>query len=325
MLLVGDKSMNTSPDIYSSPANHNLSSVLSQIQDNGPAYAESAKPRNLRGFISKEHDSRAESAMSQQDNAQYTDDKLSLSSSNGNHQQKLAERSTKQGNSKKEISPGIWLQLLLLLISAALLASTLFKLDAQTNNFKDSLSTFDEKIQQSVNFQKKHSSDGATKINSALQALQKELQLIKTDYSALDRKYVALVKNNVTATAKDDSSTNDDTSIFKYEILSLKSELQAVKNKLKITGNSHISTKGKKTDNNLTVALASLKNKTKAEKIVQQLYDEGLFPTIKQAVVKGERVYRLSVSGFINRDEAESFIRKAGKKYGMKGSRIRRS
>jgi cell division septation protein DedD len=323
MPLIGDKLMNTSPDNYSSPANHNLSSVLSQIQDNGPAYAESANQGNLRSFISKTKTKRATAAPQQQDDEQYPDDKLSLSSNN--LQQESPAHSTNPRITKKAISHGIWLQLLLLLISAALLASTLFRLDAQTNNVEDSLSSFDDKIQESVDFQKQHSTDGATKINAALQALQKEFQLIKTDYSALDKKYVALVKNKTAATTRSKSATNDDASIIKYEILSLKSELQAVKNKLNISGNAHGSTTDRSPDNSLTVALASLTNKTKADKIVQQLYAEGLFPTIKQAIVKGERVYRLSVSGFIDRDEAEAFIRKAGKRYGMKDSRIRRS
>jgi len=161
-----------------------------------------------------------------------------------------------------------------------------------------------------------------TKISEKLQSLQNELQTIKTDYLVLDKKYVSLVQNKTTETINETASIKDDVSVFKYEILSLKSELQAVKNKLKINKSLPVQAA---TDSGLTVMLASLTNKVRAEKIVQQLYAEGLKPSLKPAIVKGEKVYRLSVSGFYNRDEAELFIRKADKKYGMKNSRIRKS
>lgn len=321
--LVGDKLMNTSTDNYNTTANHNLSSLLSQIQDNGPAHSAPTGQKKARGFVAKENIRSGTTGIQQQIDEQYTNDKVSISSHKPQQQPPFLQSNADK--TKKEISPGIWLQLLLLLISAALLASTLFRLDAQTNNFEDSLSVVDEKIQQSVNFQKQHSSPGASKISATLQAVQKELQLIKTDYSALDKKYVELSQNNTAVDVQQGASAQDDISIFKYEILSLKSELQAVKNKLKITNIDKGSDTEKTASNGLTITLASLTNKNKAEQIVQQLYAEGLLPTIKQAVVNGERVYRLSVSGFYDRNEAESFIRKADKKYGMKDSRIRKS
>lgn len=315
--------MNASANNYNTTANHNLSSVLSQIQDNGPAYSKSAKQTNLRDLMAKEDSRHNTTGIQQQIDEQYTDDKVSLSSSK--LQQQPQYQQSNSDNPKKEISPGVWLQLLLLLISVALLTSTLFKLDAQENTFNDSLSVFDKKINESVDVQKGNASTDTTKLHTALQNLQKELQLIKTDYSSLDKKYVALAKNKAATDIQKTPSETDEISVFKYEILSLKSELQAVKNKLKTPGEGKDITVKETAGNGLIVNLASLRNKDKAEKIVQQLYAEGLLPTIKQAIVKGEHVYRLSVSGFYNRGEAESFIRKANKKYGMKDSRIRKS
>ena len=71
--------------------------------------------------------------------------------------------------------------------------------------------------------------------------------------------------------------------------------------------------------------LASLTNKFKAEKIIEQLRSVGLSPTLQEANIRGKHVYRLSVEGFASRAEAESFIRKASDKYDMKGGWVRRS
>ncbi len=315
--------MNTSANNYNAIANHNLSSVLSQIQDNGPAYADSSRELH-RNQVSQKSMNR-DTATNKPSADELCDDTVSLSSGSEARAQNPAANLS---SAKKEITPGVWLQLLLLLISAALLASTLFRLDAQTNTIENSLSVYDEKIdekvQESVELQRENSTDGTTGIKAALQSLQKELQLIKTDYSALDKKYVEMAQNKAIV-KKRNTVAQDDASTFKYKILSLKSELQTVKNKLKLSGAVKGSLAKTPASSGLTVALASLTNKDRAEKIVQQLYAEGLQPSIKQAIVNGARVYRLSVSGFYNRDEAESFIRKADKKYGMKDSRIRKS
>ncbi len=316
--------MNMTANNYNSIANHHLSSVLSQIQDNGPAQTNSGRQK-YRDQVPQETKSR-NTASARQNGDELYDDTVSISSGSG--EGKTQYQAESLSSSKKEISPGVWLQLLLLLISAALLASTLFRLDAQTNTIENSLSvydeTIDEKIQESVDLQRGNSTDGTSKIKAALQSLQKELQLIKTDYSTLDKKYVEMAQNKASLETQN-MTAQEDVSTFKYEILSLKSELQTVKDKLNLTGTEKRFAAETPVNNGLTVALASLTNKNRAEKIVQQLYAEGLVPSIKQAIVNGKRVYRLSVSGFYNMDEAESFIRKADKKYGMKDSRIRKS
>lgn len=306
--------MNTTAENYNAIANHNLSSVLSQIQDNGPAYAESMVRQNTRSTPPQSR------ASNKADNDLYGDDTISLSSTGP--QEKQQYNSTSAVTAKKEISPGVWLQLLLLLISAALLASTLFKLDTQSKDIENSLTVYDEnineKIQESVDQLIIKSSSGSTEIQTTLQSLQDELKLIKTDYSTLDKKYVALAESTAAENGKLTAS-------LQKEILSLKTELQAVNNTLETAGRKNIAMAKTAINNGLTVNLASLRNKSKAEKIIQQLYAEGLVPNITPAMVRGERVYRLSVSGFVNREEAESFIRKVDKKYGMKGSRIRKS
>jgi len=70
--------MNITANNYNSIANHNLSSVLSQIQDNGPAYADSSKDlyRNQASQKSMNHDT----ATSKPSTDELCEDTVSLSS-----------------------------------------------------------------------------------------------------------------------------------------------------------------------------------------------------------------------------------------------------
>jgi SPOR domain len=301
-------SMTTSFNNFNSSVNRNLSSLLSQIQDDGPAYADAMKQSNP-------------------DNVATNNNAKTDAAYVGAHKQQDA--AVKPAISKKEISPGVWLQLLLLLISAALLVSTLFRLDAQTSDLEKSLSDYDEQIQESIDFQNEQVPAGTTKIKKTLQALQKDLKLIKTDYSALDKKYVEMAAN--TAVPQTVQATQaaalvqDNIRLYEDEISALKSELKTVRNELSTINQGDYSIKQMVANNGLIVSLASFTSKYNAEKIAKQLHADGLVPAIKQAVVRGERVYRLSVSGFLNRNEAETFIRKAGTEYGMTDGRIRKS
>lgn len=316
---IGDRSVNTSPNYDNSPANRNLSSVLSQIQDDGPAYGDLRQRSNSGNCITEENEKSGVASGEPQAGGSY-DDVLSVSSSG---LQKEQDRATNSDSSKKKTSPGILLQLLLLIVTA-LLAMTIFRFDVRTDNLEKMLNIFDEKIQGSMVFQSEYVSTDITETNEALRSLQDELQLIKNDYSALDKKYVTMTDESKPET-KGVASIQDNVSVMKYEILSLKSELQAVKNKLKMSKKDKRSTAAVISGSGLTVSLASLTNKDKVEKIAEQLNADGWLPSIKQAVVKGERVYRLSVSGFSDRKEAELFIVKAGKKYGMKDGLIRKT
>ena len=109
------------------------------------------------------------------------------------------------------------------------------------------------------------------------------------------------------------------------EILLLKEELATLKNKQN-TFKENTGPATKTTDNNtLTVNLASLTNKVKAEELVKKLSTTGLIPSIENAVVNDQRVYRISVSGFADLAAARLFIRTADKQYGMKDSWLRKS
>ncbi len=57
--------------------------------------------------------------------------------------------------------------------------------------------------------------------------------------------------------------------------------------------------------------------------MLKKLDVAGLSPSLEKAVVRGKPVYRISVSGFTDLDEAKLFVQNAADKYGVKGSKIR--
>ena len=305
-----DRSVNISP-------NRNLSSLLSQIQDDGPAYAGNGSVKRDKFFNRKKTNNSA--STSQQLTGLNSNVALSVPS-NGLQQDRRANTAIV----KTKSNASTWLLFLLMLCVAVSSAFTLLKLDLRTSELEESLNLYDASLQDSTvsQTQSENLSFSITNTSDTLQSIQQELQLIKTDYEALDEKYTKSIENRVSPQVNE--SVSDTVGELKYEILALKSELQTVKNKLVITGEDENLIDTAVVSSGLIVNLASLTNKNKVEEIVEQLQQAGLSPLIQQAVVKGIHVYRLSVSGFLNRDEAESFIRKAGEEYGMKDGWIRK-
>lgn len=86
-----------------------------------------------------------------------------------------------------------------------------------------------------------------------------------------------------------------------------------------------VEVKSKKSKSSLMVNLVSLSNKSKANEIIKRLETSGLSPQLEEAVVNDKQVYRISVTGFTDRDEAMLFIQSAADKFGVKGSRIRKN
>lgn len=76
------------------------------------------------------------------------------------------------------------------------------------------------------------------------------------------------------------------------------------------------------TKSTLTVKLVSLSNKLKANEIFNGLDTTEVSTQLEEALVNGNHVYRISVTGFKDRDKATLFIQNAANKYGIKGSRI---
>ena len=352
------RSENTLYNDYVPSANHNLSSVLSQIKDDGPAYSNSVKRGNLINQRKNNKNGYDKVSLSQQGRALKNDD-IKPAPSKKLKQDRLANAAKSGVNSKNRV----WPQWLLILFITTVAALSLFRLDLRTNEMEQSLNLYGARLKHGIDSNSDDLSPELTTINKTLQSVKKELQYIKTDYSALDKKLAASITNKFSPFIDDEVLTKDNLDVLKSEILTLKNELQTVNNKLvainkdiktditknngpanKVPANiaitaAAITTTGITTTGIVTtgitttgitttgwvVNLASLTDKIRAEKVVSQLYEAGLFPLIQEVMVNGKRVYRLSVDGFVNRNEAELFAHQAGMKFGMKGGWIRKS
>lgn len=314
----GDKTVNISSSSYASSANHNLSSLLSQIQDDRPAYAGTAKRDSFFGRTNNV------------DVNHITPQETELQGSNvipdsGDETGQVA--GSNMSISTKKVDIGIWFLILLMLSVAVLSVAMLIRLESRTSGIEESLNSYDASLQDSMETMT-HNEELSQRIrntSATLQSIQDDLQKIKKGYEALDGKYTESMANSDISQQGSMDVIKDSVGDLKQEIMALKSELQEVRNKsIAIAGDDKTAV-DTVADNGLTVHLASLTNKDKAEQVVEQLNEENLYPFIQTVVVKGKQMYRLSVSGFINREQAEAFVREAGVKYGMKDGWIRKS
>ena len=314
--------VNISSRDYGSPDNSNLSSVLSQIQDDGPAYGKSVKQ---------------EQRYSQAANTDYRNDAAPVEQSNdvfNSHagaEQQPSPFSTNELHLGKTSNRSIWLQLTMTLVITVTAGLIMVELDARTSNLEQALNVYDIDLQESITAQGDDLLPEIKKINGALKSVQQDLQIVQTDYSGLGKRYEEAIENNLSTKAGEVVSIKNNVRVLENEILVLTEELEIVKSKLiatkentrlnnKTTASSTISS-----STGLIVNLASLSNAEKAESLVKKLYAAGLSPSIQNTVVKDKRVYRVSVSGFSDEKEAKLFIQNAEKQYGMKDGWIRKS
>jgi hypothetical protein len=316
----------------STPApNRNLSSVLSQIQDDGPAY-------NGPAYNSSSYTGSAKrgAAVGRKTNNKSDSDSIGQQgkvNNNAIHRYSSAELLQQAMMATDETDLNAknrsWPQWLLMLSVSAVTALSLFMLYTKTIDMEATLNLYDARINGDMGANANEQSPNIMTINETLQSVQQELQFIKTDYSASDARYLATITDKISPQIDEAVSIKDNVNALKDEMLILRSELQAVSNKFKAKSkdNNKGNRAGNKTvaSNGWVINLASLSNKIMAEKSVKQLVAAGLSPSIQEAVVNGQHVYRLSVGGFTNRNEAELFVREAGNKYGMKNGWIRKS
>ena len=303
--------------------NQNISSVLSQIQDDGPAYAGAKNRDNLVSFQSE---SRRAAVTGDAQKKEKHDDDVPHSSKEPASDEKTetglkGERGDSMSSRPTE-KKGRGIKFLLVLFIIIGMTFFLYELDVRTNKLEMMLSEYDIDMQDTVDTY----SDIPPKIvqmNETLKSVKNEIELIKSN--KIER---VLPDKKV----PEENTVTDDRTIdtLKKEIVKLKSELILANDKL-----------GQKVDVSTTdsvvekiipekkvvswkVNLASLSNKNKAEEIVNRLKTDGFSASIKEARVKGKRVYRLSVDGFSELEQAELFILIADEEYGLKGGWVRK-
>lgn len=319
----GDQTVNISSGNYTSGANQNLSNLLSQIQDDGPAYTESIKRESLfnRTRAYEEQSSQQASAPVSNTSMPNAAD-VPLPETRNVHVRAAGKpgAATGQGTVK-------WILFSVLTGVVIVSGGLLYKLDLRTSELEASLDSSGVSVQGSV-ISREQSEELLASLQSTsetLRSIQTDLQNIKTEYKVLDEKVTVSMANEGESQNNGLMSIRDSVGELKREILALKTDLQTVKSELLESNAAAKSAGNTVTHSGLTVHLASLTNKNKAEEVVDRLHKADLNPFIQTVVVKGKQVYRLSVSGFSTRNEAEAFIDEAGQKYGMKGGWIRES
>lgn len=308
--------VNISSNAYSSLDNSNLSNVLNEIQDDGPAYAESKE----HVAISKDTKKTTESK----------DNKLNDQSNNLTEELLATYKKTSVVKPKVH---AVLLQLLLTLLITVVGVATLYKLDLRTSDLESAITTIDEMQNNDVVI-----NTGITpeinKIDSKLISFKKDIDLIETNYSDSFKENKEVIekmfeeKNNEITLIKNSSFD------LERKILALTSEIELLKNKFK--DNSASNNKAKLSTekvsvirstaplNGLSVMLASLSNKKMVNTITSKLNTAGLLPAVETVVINNKNIHRISVSGFADKEEALLFIRNAKNAYGTSGSKLKK-
>lgn len=337
--------VNLSSSDYMSRDNGHLNSVLSQIQDDGPAYDGASRRGKLFSRATnskrKEH---ADLANKQDDNSH-----IDVAQKNGSYSNEAgrAEASptnegltgasltnaglTKAGSTKASVTKAsnnsAWFQVLLILLITVITALTLFNINLRTSDLEHALNIHDADLQDGSVSVGNGLLPEINKIKAVLKSVQQRMQLIKTYHSVLNEKYKATIEGNITMQTGKGVSIKDNVNDLESEILALKEELYTVKGRLEIKAASENIKPVRKVavPHGVTVNLASFTNETNAEALVKEITATGLLPEIEKATVRDMQVFRISVSGFSDVAEAELFIRNAGEQYGLKDGRIRKS
>jgi cell division septation protein DedD len=320
------------PNKVTSSNNYNLSSVLSRIQDNGPAHDEKIKREGATEYTAEHNNTDGDFQ-----DSELAEDALHLTSN------KLFN-----GESVKFINRG---QLLLLFVfSAVVIGVAMYTLDSQVKssieqsmqNINDNYSAInhnhEDKIGNRALVKLKGSSPVVTNdivlitnsfsvLTNEIRSLRKELESVKGSIALND----ANVEKSIIATTESKKNKPKNVLPFKKVVTKTKEASRARKGNVKgvsikkVNDSVTIDAVDKKSKSVLAVSVASLSNEDKANKIIKRLDAAGLSPLLEEVVVKGKQLYRISVSGFTDLDEAKLFIKNASDKYGVKGSRIRKN
>lgn len=313
--------------------NRNISSVLSQIQDDGPARIGSNVNSHADQYQQTEATSASTAASEKSDNLinlrSQTDAQLSDKKTNGmfNNETKAPYLSSALSIDKKKAA---WLQILFITFFIVFIMFYLFRIDVRTNQLEISLSALDEEVLDTVDSYSSELSPKFRSLKKTLKEVRQDIELIKSS-TVLEVKPDAMVALEATQQSSKINTMAD-------EILALKSDLKTATEKLNEINaskkdnahsavNKQPTTKTKATviTTGWVANLASFTSENKANKALEPLLAAGLSPLIQRVNVNGKRIYRLIVDGFVSIDEANSFVHRAEYEFGLSGGWIRKT
>ena len=316
--------------------NKNISSVLSQIQDEGPAYSDSQRQDNLINLRSDKSNKTPDRQNNEAFNNEVKQPGLAATLRSNSMQNRDRDTYDKATVAGLNINKTTWIQLSLILFIALAIALFLFRLDARTDQLEVSLNSYGDDVLDSIDSYSSELSPGFRSIKKTLTEVKQELEHIKANSVSKLK-----LESPIVSEQSEQPSISDNIGIMDDEILALKNELKITQDKLKalntdktMAGNPGVNRKVAVANGSDTTAisttgwvvnLASFTNIDKAEKALEPLYAAGLSPLIQQANVNGKRIYRLIIDGFASQADAKLFVRRADDEFGLQGGWIRKS
>ena len=316
--------------------NKNISSVLSQIQDEGPAYSDSQRQDNLINLRSDKSNKTPDRQNNEAFNNEVKQPGLAATLRSNSMQNRDRDTYDKATVAGLNINKTTWIQLSLILFIALAIALFLFRLDARTDQLEVSLNSYGDDVLDSIDSYSSELSPGFRSIKKTLTEVKQELEHIKANSVSKSK-----LESPIVSEQSEQPSISDNIGIMDDEILALKNELKITQDKLKalntdktMAGNPGVNRKVAVANGSDTTAisttgwvvnLASFTNIDKTEKALEPLYAAGLSPLIQQANVNGKRIYRLIIDGFASQADAKLFVRRADDEFGLQGGWIRKS
>jgi len=306
--------MNTQARNYSDIAtesldvsNKNISSVLSQIKDDGPANSESKEREDSVKLNMKNKQAPAQAASDVLPEKDLYSGEPLLGPANYNTGEK----------EKKTL-----FQYIAILFFTVCVMFFMYHLDDRANKLEALLSDYEEGIQDSIESYNQES-PAIIQLNEDLVSIKNELKLIdtetvsatpeieKTDHAAIQDVIVSSLEDEIQVLKMQLDKANNDLKIQLGKNESVTVEQDGLKSE-------------KQPETSWKVNLVALSNKTRADEIVNQLRAGGQKPFIDQVTINGQLIYRLSVGGFAEFEQAELFVIIAEEEYGMKGGWIKK-
>jgi cell division protein FtsN len=352
---------NSATSAYDSPANRNISSLISQIRDDGPADASNTRPKSSARHAanpgSPEH----------VNNVDMLDDDVvdirSMPKNSAVESNDLLELELKMAQSAQQTrsSTGLHFVLIVLITVTALLGYTVFNLMAQTDELRAVVEVQQGSAGAVLQPMPIDAASNAQfeQLTGAVQALSSELVAVNTQQRQLQDLVTAIIPDDFEQQLSSLSGIETTVVGLQSDLTTIQKTLQTIKTDTNVTTQQKPAspkpaiavkklstrpaliaspataaattvaaatspvTKTADTDNWI-VNLASLSTQQQAQLAVNRLQKAGVAPLIEEAVVKGKRVYRLSVDGFATRDAALVFIAHAKTRLGFDGGWARR-
>ncbi|MGB5397477.1 MAG: SPOR domain-containing protein [Gammaproteobacteria bacterium] len=352
---------NTTASAYDSLANRNISSLISQIRDDGPAGASNDIPKSSARHAAKQ--GRPDNV----NNVDMLDDDVvdirSMPKHTAVESNDLLELELKMAQSAQQSrsSTGLHFVLIVLITVTAVLGYTVFNLIAQTDELRAAVDVQQGPAAALVPPALIDTASNAQleQLTGAVQALSSDLITVNTRQQQLQDLVTAIIPDDFEQQLSSLSGIETTVVGLQSDLTTIQKTLQTLKTDKKATIQNKptsprqavavkkLSSKPALTASSATAAattlaattstvtattdtdnwivnLASLSTEQQAQLAVNRLQKSGIAPMIEEAVVNGKRVYRLSVDGFATRDAALVFIAQAKTRLGFSGGWARR-